>query len=154
MALTSTQDWSTAAELGESVVNALVAEGLYEREARAMVKTWESTWFAAEGTGTRLLYTLPRPVTDTLLPLHISPTPHEMVRVLVGRIDVLTPEQEAKLGTLFAKIRAPDALSPADARAVKALGRFMTPAIGRAAQLEARKVVRAVNAVDLPAVGG
>ena len=58
-----------------------------------MVKTWDSAWFGEEGT--RLLYLVPRAKTDELLPLTMDPKPTELVRVLVGRHDFLTPEQEA-----------------------------------------------------------
>jgi hypothetical protein len=32
------------------MVRALVDQGLYEKEARAMVNTWQDQWFAEEGT--------------------------------------------------------------------------------------------------------
>jgi hypothetical protein len=124
--------------LGDAVVKALVAEGLYEKEARAMVKTWESSWFGEEGTGTRVLYTLPRRTTDELLPLRINPTPDETVRVLVGRIDVLTPEQEDKIAGLIKGLDAGITISKEDARALKPMGRFLTPALERAADRMAK----------------
>ena len=111
-----------------------------------MVKTWESSWFAEEGTGTRLLYTVPRPVTDALLPLKITPTPDETVRVLVGRVDVLTLEQEEKLVGMVALAGTPDAISKQDAREARALGRFLQPALERATKLHARKVLSVVHA--------
>ena len=52
---------------------ALVEQGLYEKEARAMVNTWQDQWFAEEGT--RVLYLLPRAWTDRTLPLQVSPRP-------------------------------------------------------------------------------
>ena len=58
-----------------------------------MVNTWSDAWFGEEGT--RLIYLVPRAKTDELLPLTINPKPTEVVRVLVGRHDFLTPEQEA-----------------------------------------------------------
>jgi hypothetical protein len=128
----------SAEDLGEAVVKALVAEGLYEKEARAMVKTWESSWFGEEGTGTRVLYTLPRRTTDELLPLKISPTPDETVRVLVGRIDVLTPEQEDKIAGLIKGLEAGVKISREDARELKPMGRFLTPALERAADRMAK----------------
>jgi hypothetical protein len=141
-----------AEDLAEAVVTALVAEGLYEKEARAMVKTWESNWFGEEGTGTRLLYTLPRRVTDGLLPLRINPTPDETVRVLVGRIDVLTPEQEAKLASMFPRAGTKGAIGAEEAREARALGRFLKPALERAAKLQARQQVstltQAIYAAD------
>jgi hypothetical protein len=141
---------SSVSELADAVVKTLVAEGLYEKEARAMVKTWESSWFGEEGTGTRLLYILPRRVTDTLLPLRISPTPDETVRVLVGRIDVLTPEREAKLSAMLARADAGGAITVDEAREMKTMGRFLQPAVDRAAKMEAwkqgRKLLSAIYA--------
>ena len=63
----------TPADLAEVLLKALTAAGLYEREAQAMVKTWDSAWFREEGT--RLLYLVPRARTDELLPLAIAPKP-------------------------------------------------------------------------------
>jgi len=66
----------------------LVAGGLYEREADAMLETWKSTW-AEEGL--RVFYVLPRSATDAVLPLTITPAPADVVRVLVGRVELLDP---------------------------------------------------------------
>ena len=74
---------------------ALVAEGLYEKEAAAMVKTWQDSWFAERGL--RVLYTLPRPWTDRALPLAVSPTPRSVQRVMVGRAEIITPAMESAL---------------------------------------------------------
>ena len=120
-------------EVGDAIAAALVAEGLFEKEARAMVKTWSSQWLGEPGT--RVLYTVPRGVTDSLLPLRISPTPDEVVRVLVGRIDVMTPEQEARLQSLLATARQTKSLAADDATFVRGFGRFFSPALERAAKL-------------------
>jgi len=77
---------------------------LYEKEARAMVKTWRSSWFGEDGT--RLFYMLPQPITDELIPLHIDPQPQEMVRVLVGRMEIMSPEDEQKIMELVKKSAA------------------------------------------------
>ncbi|PYQ05569.1 MAG: hypothetical protein DMF83_14800 [Acidobacteria bacterium] len=69
----------------------LVERGLYPREAAAMLATWDESWFEE---GLRLFYILPGPETDALLPLSIDPQPQERVRVLVARIEILTPEME------------------------------------------------------------
>ena len=82
-------------ELQQQVVDALVAEKLYPKEAAAMVKTWADSWFAEEGT--RIFYMVPREATDKLLPLTISPPPDESVRVLVGRVEVMSPTVEKQL---------------------------------------------------------
>ena len=53
-----------------------------------MVETWRDSWFEE---GTRLLYILSRQEVDSLLPLRVTPTPEETVRVFVGRVEVLSP---------------------------------------------------------------
>jgi len=73
----------------------LTAAGLYPKESQAMVDTWTTSWFAEEGT--RLFYLVPQKLTDTLLPLHISPAPDEMVRVMVGRVEVMSASEEKRL---------------------------------------------------------
>lgn len=82
-------------ELQACVQALLVAQGLHADEARAMVRTWARSWFHKRGT--RVFYVVPREETDRLLPLVITPRPDAVVRVLVGRIDYLTPEAEASL---------------------------------------------------------
>jgi hypothetical protein len=89
-------------KLSDTVVKQLISKGLTEKEARAMVKTWSSAWFGEEGT--RVLYILPDALTDELLPLKIEPKPSSLVRVLVGRHDVLTPEKEKRIDALTAVV--------------------------------------------------
>ena len=127
------RDAVALAEVGEAIAAALVAEGLYEKEARAMVKTWSANWLGEPGT--RVLYTVPRAGTDDLLPLRVSPAPTETVRVLVGRIDVMTPEDERRLQSLLATSRQAKALAPEDTTYLRGLGRFFRPALDRAAAL-------------------
>jgi hypothetical protein len=86
---------ATEAELVECVTKLLIEQGLYEKEARAMVKTWQSAWFAEEGT--RVLYLVPGATTEAFLPLNVTPKPESLVRVMVGRHDVMTPEDERAL---------------------------------------------------------
>jgi hypothetical protein len=71
-------------DLTAEVARILVAQGLYEREAAAMIETWQELWFED---GLRVLYVVPRRITDELLPLTLEPTPDELVRTLVGRLD-------------------------------------------------------------------
>ncbi len=66
----------------------LVGQGLYPDEARAMVKTWRDSWFEE---GSRLIYIVPRGFLDNVLPLTISPAPGQVVRVFVGRLEIVTP---------------------------------------------------------------
>jgi hypothetical protein len=86
---------ATMDELSAAVVQALVAENLYEKEAKSMVNTWRNSWFGEQGT--RLFYMVPPRLTDELLPLTISPQPDEVVRVLVGRYEIMSPEDEARM---------------------------------------------------------
>src|SRR5437588_10159859 len=75
-------------QVSAELVRGLVGPGLFEREAQAMVKTWDDSWFAEEGT--RVLYILPREWTDRTLPLTITPQPSKMVRVMVGRAEIIS----------------------------------------------------------------
>lgn len=84
--------------LADAVEAALVAEGLYAKEAKAMVNTWRHSWFAEEGT--RLFYFLPQSETDQLLPLEVKPTPDEVLRVMVGRLEIMRPEDEQQVTKL------------------------------------------------------
>jgi hypothetical protein len=88
--------------LGAAMLKQLVAQGLFEKEAKAMVATWRSAWFREEGT--RVLYLLPPKLTEELLPLHVDPKPGTLLRVLVGRHDVLTPEREKQIDSVVAKL--------------------------------------------------
>jgi hypothetical protein len=123
----------TIEALSASMVSALVSDGLYEKEAKAMVKTWRSSWFTEEGT--RVLYALPQANTDTLLPLRIMPAPKEAVRVMIGRLEALTPEQEKKAEALAARLGDMDpAAREAASAEIKKLGRFAEPTLARVAK--------------------
>jgi hypothetical protein len=110
------------AELAERMEKDLTATGLYPKEARAMVRTWEEAWFGEDGT--RVFYLVPRANTDELLPLTIDPKPAEVVRVLVGRHEFLTPEREAEAARIAARVKAARAELDAAEKELKALGRF------------------------------
>lgn len=44
--------------------------------------------------GIRVLYIVPSDETEAILPLQVKPTPNELVRVLVGRVEVMTKDEE------------------------------------------------------------
>jgi len=67
----------------------LTAQGLFPREAKAMVETWRDSWFEE---GARVFYIVPASEMESLLPLHIEPRPDRIARVFVGRVEVITPE--------------------------------------------------------------
>lgn len=117
-------------DLGKAMAKDLVAEGLYEKEAVAMVNTWKSSWFGEEGT--RLLYLLPQSFTDKELPLSIAPKPQKCVRVMVGRLETLTPEMEDRIHQLLGQLGAADCAQREEAtRQLKLMGRFAEPALQR-----------------------
>jgi hypothetical protein len=116
-----------AEALGDEVTRALDATGLYHDEASAMVNTWKRQWFSTPGV--RLLYLIPQTWTDASIPLSITPAPDQMLRVMMIRVEVITPELEAEdvdMAILFG--------SAADgAKAYfKSLGRFAEPRLRRA----------------------
>jgi hypothetical protein len=119
-------------QISEAMRLALVKEGLYEREAAAMVKTWKDSWF--EEQGLRVLYVLPRTWTDRVLPLTLDPQPQEVVRVMVGRAEVITPAMEWNL--LKQIVRYSEADTATREHVVQetrklGLGRFTEPATRR-----------------------
>ena len=119
-------------ELAAKMRTALVVAGLYEREAAAMVKTWDDAWFAEPGL--RVLYVLPRVWADRVLPLTLDPAPREVARVMVGRAEILTPKNEKALTLEVERYRTGDeaarAVAVQNARAL-GLGRFAEPAMRR-----------------------
>ncbi len=80
------------AELAGKLRATLTSAGLYEKEAAAMVKTWDDSWMGEQGL--RVLYALPQKWADATLPLNITPAPTELKRVFVGRAEIITPSQE------------------------------------------------------------
>jgi hypothetical protein len=121
------------ADVERAMTTALVAQGLYADEARAMVRTWSETWFTSEGT--RVLYLVPRPVTERALPLTITPAPDELVRVMVGRVEFLAPAKEAELSTAMLAVSSPNERQRDEAFArIATHGRFVEPAVRSVAQ--------------------
>ena len=117
-------------EAHRQVKEALVASGLYEDEALAMVNTWRRSYFKTPGT--RVLYIAPRSWTDELLPLRISPTPTETVRTLVGRIEVMTAADEART---VEQIQAAASSNLSYPETLERLGRFADPRLRRVCTL-------------------
>jgi hypothetical protein len=122
-----------SSELASALRAALVAEGLYEKEAAAMVKTWQSAWL--EERGLRVLYTLPRAWTDRTLPLQLAPAAREVERVMVARAEIISPTIEQALETSMAHYLAAPSQ---EARMVAVeeirelgLGRFLPSALDR-----------------------
>ena len=105
----------------------LAGHGLYQKEAEAMVKTWEDSWFEE---GYRMFYVLPRQKTDAILPLAITPKPDKLVRVLVGRMEIMTPETTQEMLQLLTRLKeAPGVQSAEVSEARQRYGRFLAPMI-------------------------
>jgi hypothetical protein len=114
----------------QMVADTLTASGLYAKEARAMVNNWEHSYFATPGL--RVLSITPRRIVDATIPITIEPKPTELSRVMVGRLEVLTPGIEKSVAEAVAGLGAPDATSRAVAETrLAALGRMREPVLRR-----------------------
>jgi hypothetical protein len=85
--------------LAQELEGILVAQGLYQNEAQAMVQTWRDSWFEE---GSRLLYIVPTNFVNTVLPLSIKPAPVQTTRVFVGRLELVTPATQTAVEHAFA----------------------------------------------------
>jgi hypothetical protein len=118
----------------------LVGSGLYEKEAAAMIKTWRNSWFEE---GLRVFYILPRQATDAVLPITIEPRPTELVRVFVGRAELITPEMEKSVQRQVSLLSAPSAKVREDAaREIRKYGRFSEPILKRILETEKDSSIR------------
>ena len=95
----------------------LLDQGLYRDEAHAMVETWKDSWFEE---GSRLIYIVPRGFIDNVLPLTINPAPGQIVRVFVGRLEIVTPATARAVKTAVARN---------DEAALNKYGRFLEPIV-------------------------
>lgn len=111
-----------------SLEEGLVQSGLYRKEATAMVSTWEKSYFLNDGL--RVLYILPRKWTDELLPLDIKPQPQDLVRTLVGRVEIMPKQEERGLLASFRQ-----ALEERQPYNLKALGRMKEAKLRRLHEL-------------------
>lgn len=119
---------STPQDVRKAMAALLLETGLFEKEALAMVKTWDDSWFTE---GVRVFYVVPRAKTDELLPLTISPAPKKLVRTIIGRLELLTPEQLAAMRADVLTL-TPDEDPLATIEKLKAKhGRFTSPLLER-----------------------
>jgi hypothetical protein len=106
---------ATLDSMSRDIEDILTGQGLYPDEARAMIETWRQSWFEE---GSRLFYVVPSDFLETILPLTINPVPSQIVRVFVGRIELVTP----------ATIRAVEkVLAAHDPRGLRDYNRFLEP---------------------------
>ncbi|MBI3723969.1 hypothetical protein HY251_08465 [bacterium] len=119
------------AALRKELEEKLVSCGLYAKEAEAMTRTWEKSYFHTEGL--RLLYIVPDELTNRVLPISIDPKPRELKRVLVARLECITPEQErAVLQALADRVSSDAERAKRGKDTLDRLGRFLEPHVRRA----------------------
>jgi hypothetical protein len=107
----------------DEIKKVLISEGLYEKEAEAMLSTWADSWFEE---GLRIFYVLPRETTDTIIPINIQPQPVSLVRVLVGRTELITPEMKKDVIVQLSKFEDSSGVVRDEARrAMNKYGRFL-----------------------------
>ncbi|MGZ5279897.1 MAG: hypothetical protein ACXWC9_08145 [Pseudobdellovibrionaceae bacterium] len=87
--------------LGQTVLNALVRSGLKTDESQAMVDTWGHGYFRTPGL--RILYILAPETLERILPMSVSPRPVELVRTMVGRLEILTENEESEILSAIAE---------------------------------------------------
>ena len=126
------------AALEKEIVSALTEQGLYPREATAMVNTWKDSWF--EEDGVRVLYLLSREWTDRTLPMQLSPQPQQLARVMVGRAELIPPGVQE----LLCKSLKDASTGDTQARKIallelKRLGRFAEASMGLVRDTESKQ---------------
>ena len=122
------------ARLRADMHEALVSAGLFPDEADAMLETWKLSYFKSGGQ--RLFFLVPRAWTDKVLPLSID-KPAQLTRVMMGRIELITPAQRQGLTQILAAYKSRVAVDLTKQYA--ALGRF-SQAIIQDAQTQDAKV--------------
>ena len=80
-----------------------------------MVETWRDSWFEE---GTRVFYVVPNAIVESVLPLTVDPAPESLVRVFVGRVEILSSWREKEIEV---------ALAADDIRSLEKHGRFLQP---------------------------
>lgn len=118
--------------ISDDLAARLTESGLYAREARAMVNTWKSSYFGNDGI--RVLFVLPRSWTDSFIPMRIHPIPREVVRVMVGRLELLSPERETRAEDAVRDLASNDPARRQQAFAfLRQQGRYVEPIVRRLA---------------------
>ncbi len=141
-------------ELRQQMTQHLIAAGLYEKEAVAMVNTWDDSWFQEQGQ--RCFYLVPEDLTNTVIPLKIEPAPDQMCRVMVGRLEIMSPTEEKRLTEVVkasaterarqyaerAKTESPEPVNLPMPQELLNLGRLAEPALVRVRQLAKEESVK------------
>ena len=130
-------------KVAADLANRLTECGLYPKEARAMVNTWRTSYFQTEGI--RVLFVLPQRWTDDFIPIAVHPQPKQIVRVMVGRLEVLTPEREKLAENAVRGLASSDAEVRELAFAyLRDQGRYVEPIVRRVLRSTKDEQVRAL----------
>ncbi len=128
-------------KVADDLATRLVESGLYPKEARAMVNTWRTSYFHTDGV--RVLFALPQQWTDEFIPMQVHPQPKEIVRVMVGRLEVLTPERERLAENAVRDLASPDNATRERAfNFLREQGRYVEPIVRRLLQATKDNAVR------------
>lgn len=133
-----------ADKIADDMAERLVESGLYPKEARAMVNTWRGSYFNTDGV--RVLFVLPRSWTDQFIPMQIKPAPAQLVRVMVGRVELLDPSRERRAEIAIGDLSSRD--SGVRERAFDTLqreGRYVEPIVRRTLRATTDEHVRALS---------
>ena len=101
-----------------------------------MVETWKDSWFEE---GSRLIYIVPPDAVDAILPLEVTPAPSQVVRVFVGRMELVTAQTKRSVESAIAK---------SDWQALGRYGRFLDPILQRMYPGNPEKVSQMEKRVD------
>ncbi len=130
-----------ANDLAKAMVAELDKAGLYHDESIAMVKTWARQWFRTPGV--RVLYLAPQAWTDAQIPLAIDPEPIEKVRVMMIRVEVITPALEDDDRKIFPMFDGAADEQQVVQQYFLGFGRFAEPRLRRAIALAPAKSANA-----------
>jgi hypothetical protein len=130
--------------VSNDVATRLTESGLYAKEARAMVNTWKSSYFKTDGV--RLLFVLPQSWTDRFIPMRIKPAPAQLVRVMVGRVELLDDAREHRDESAISDLGSPDPTVRERAfSTLRAEGRYVEPIVRRALRTSTDEGVRTLS---------
>jgi hypothetical protein len=130
--------------VSNAVAGRLVESGLYEKEARAMVNTWRTSYFRTDGI--RVLFVLPQAWTDRFIPIEITPRPAELIRMMVGRVELLDAARERVAAEAIRNLTSNDPAIREQAFGVlRAEGRYLEPVIRRTLRTTTDPTVRALS---------
>jgi hypothetical protein len=133
-----------ADKIAADIERRLIESGLFQKEARAMVNTWRGSYFKTDGI--RVLFVLPQSWTDRYIPMRIQPAPAKLVRVMVGRVEVLSPERERRAEDAIRDLDSPDSLIREQAfTALRGEGRYIEPIIRRTLRTSTSERVKVMS---------